>query len=114
MIKKYVLREKERKLSKDVLREVLRYPILTEKSTAGKERGEYFFVVAPWASKVSIARAVESLFDVKVKSVNTLNRKGKRCRFKGKEGVRSGLKKAMISLKDGSVLDLEFGGGKVQ
>ena len=109
MIRKYALREKAKKFSRGALQEVLRYPILTEKSTAGRDRGEYFFVVASWASKVSVARAVEFLFDVKVKSVNTLNSKGKRCRFRGHMGKRSDVKKAIISLKDGFSLDLGLG-----
>lgn len=113
MIKKYLVREKKRHISETTLLEVIRHPIATEKSMSAKARGEYFFAVASWANKITIARAVESVFGVKVKAVNTLNAKGKRCRFKGREGTRSNVKKAMVSLEgDDKSIDLGLGGGK--
>ena len=112
---KSVLNERQRRFSESVLQEVLRYPVVTEKSRSAREcRGEYFFVVASWASKIVVARAVESFFGVRVKSVNTLNTRKKRCRFRGREGVRSGVKKAIISLQEGSELDLDLGGGNIK
>jgi large subunit ribosomal protein L23 len=111
MIKKYVLREKKRHISESALQEVLRYPVVTEKSISAKSRGEYFFAVASWANKIVIARAVESFFGVKVKSVNTLHSRKKKCRFRGKEGVRTSVKRAIVSLQEGSDLSLDLGGG---
>lgn len=111
MIRKYVLRERKRLFSESVLREVLRHPIVTEKSDSAKAQGKYCFAVSSWAGKIAIARAVESVFGAKVKSVNTLNLKGKKCRFKGREGVRADTKKAIVSLEGGENLNLDFGGG---
>ena len=112
MIKKYVLREQKKRFSQGALREILRHPLVTEKSTLGKDRGQFFFVVAPWATKISIAKAVESLFGAKVKSVNTLNAKGKKCRFKGRMGVHSDVKKAIVSLEKGHDLNMKWGEAK--
>ena len=106
-MQKYVLRERKKTFSRAVLRDVLRCPIMTEKSHAGREIGQYFFSVATWANKISIARAVEDLFSVKVKSVNTLNVKGKRRRFKGRLGISPGLKKAIVSLSGDDVIHLD-------
>jgi large subunit ribosomal protein L23 len=80
---------------------------VTEKSTLGKEQGQHSFIVAPWATKISVAQAVEKLFDVKVKAVNTMNIKGKKCRFGGRLGARSNLKKAIVSLEKGYNLNME-------
>lgn len=104
---RYVLRDRQRLLSEEVLYTVLRTPIITEKST--RQQPHYFFLVAPWANKFSIKQAVEKIFNVKVKSVNTLCLKGKVKRFKGRLGVRSDTKKAMIALHDGYSLDISSG-----
>jgi len=109
MIHRYVVRDRSKTLSQETLYQVIKNPIITEKSTMGRENGQYFFIVESWANKFFIKEAVEKIFNVKVKSVNTLTLKGKSLRFKGRSGVRSDMKKAMISLKDGHSIDLETG-----
>lgn len=107
MIHRFVVRDKARVLSEETLLRVLVRPIVTEKSTLCKEKGHYVFEVASWATKFDVARAVESIFGVGVRAVNTLNQKGTVRRFRGRVGVTRSLKKAMVSLKKGAVLDLE-------
>jgi len=109
MIHRYVIRDRKKSLSQETLYQVIKSPIITEKSTIGRETGQYFFTVESWATKFFIKTAVEKIFNVKVKSVNTLTSKGKSLRFKGRPGVRSDFKKAMISLQDGYTIDLEKG-----
>ena len=109
MIHRYVLRDRSQTLSEGALYEVLRAPIVTEKSTLLKEKGHYFFTVAPWANCFFIKKAVEKIFQVTVKSVNTSWLKGKRRRFRGKVGVRSDVKKAMVILQEGHKIHLEGG-----
>ena len=89
--------------------DVVRRPMITEKSTRGSEWNQVTFEVADWANKVQIKSAVEALFDVKVKSVNTLRLKGKVKRFRNREGRRSDVKKAMVTLEEGQMLDVTTG-----
>lgn len=91
------------------LYDVIRRPIITEKSTVIAEAGKYVFEIAEYADKKSAKKAVEKLFSVKVKKVNVMNVKGKVKRFKGVKGFRSGFKKAMVTLEEGSSID--FSGG---
>ena len=88
--------------------EVLLRPIVSEKSYALMENGAYIFVVAPDATKVDIRRAVERTFSVKVKNVNTLNRKGKKRRNRKSNtfGTRSATKRAYVTLAGGDKIDL--------
>jgi large subunit ribosomal protein L23 len=88
---------------------IIRNPIVTEKSMMGSEHGQVTFRVDMDATKPKIKKAVESLFGVKVKSVNTLIQKGKTKRFRGKLGFRSDMKKAMVTLEDGQAIDLGTG-----
>ena len=85
--------------------EVIREPVITEKATLGSEHGQVTFNVAIDATKPQIKRAVESLFKVKVKKVNTLITKGKVKRFKGIIGKRVDVKKAVITLEKGETID---------
>jgi large subunit ribosomal protein L23 len=110
MIHRYVVRDRKKNLSEETLYQVIKSPIITEKSTMGRENGQYFFTVESWATKFFIKQAVEKIFDVKVKSTNTVTVKGKALRFKGRPGTRSDTKKAMISLEEGYSIDLENGG----
>jgi large subunit ribosomal protein L23 len=110
MVHKYVERDRAKVLSQETLCSVLRWPVVTEKSTMGQQRAQYTFAVASWANKFFIKRAIETVFGVEVDSVNTLCSKGKTRRFRGRPGVRSDVKKAIISLKAGQLLDLEKGG----
>ena len=84
-------------------------PHVTEKATLGSEHGQVTFKVAKTATKPEIKTAVEALFDVKVKAVNTLIQKGKTKRFKGIIGRRSDFKKAIITLEDGQTIDTGVG-----
>ena len=90
------------------LRDVLLEPVVSEKSYTLLEENVYTFNVAPDATKPEIKQAVETLFEVTVLKVNTLNRKGKRVRDRrsGKMNVRSGAKRAMVTLADGDEIDL--------
>jgi len=91
------------------LLDVLRYPVVTEKSTKLSAHNQVTFVVLKKATKPEIKAAVETVFGVSVKSVNTLIRKGKIKRFKGRVGVQEDVKKAIITLNDGQQLDLGSG-----
>jgi large subunit ribosomal protein L23 len=88
------------------LTSVIRRPLITEKATLGSQESKVSFLVAPTADKPTIKRAVEALFNVKVKAVNTVNVLGKTKRFKGKLGKRSDVKKAIITLADGQMIDV--------
>jgi large subunit ribosomal protein L23 len=96
-------------LSKEAMYEIIRAPLITEKMTLLSERSQYGFKVALNATKPQIAAAVESLFNVKVKSVNTILQKGKTKRFKGRPGVRSDMKKAIVTLAPGQSIDFTTG-----
>jgi large subunit ribosomal protein L23 len=89
--------------------DVIRNPVVTEKSTMASEHGQVVFDVAIDATKAQIKQAVEALFSVKVKSVNTLVRKGKVKRFRGQLGVRNDVKKAIVTLVDGQSIDISTG-----
>ena len=85
--------------------DVLIAPVITEKATNASEQNKVVFKVARTATKPQIKEAVEKLFDVKVKSVNTLVRKGKRKVFRGTNGQQSDVKKAVVTLKKGESID---------
>jgi len=89
--------------------DVIVSPSITEKSTLVSEHNQVVFNVRRDATKPDIKAAVEQLFNVKVKAVNTLNRKGKVKRFKGIIGKRSNVKKAIVTLEDGQRIDITTG-----
>ena len=89
-------------------RDILFAPVLTEKSYGQMDEGKYVFVVDRRANKTEIKLAVEEIFDVKVASVNTINRQGKTRRTRFGIGKRNDTKRAIVTLKDGSI-DI-FGG----
>jgi large subunit ribosomal protein L23 len=89
--------------------DVLLAPVVTEKATVDVENGHYTFKVAKKSTKSEIKLAVETLYKVKVISVNTLNQKGKIKRFKGRIGKRNDVKKAIVRLSEGQVIDLGAG-----
>jgi large subunit ribosomal protein L23 len=89
--------------------DIVRNPVVTEKSTMASEHNQVVFDVAIDASKTDIKTAVEQLFSVKVKAVNTLVRKGKVKRFRGKIGTRNDVKKAIVTLVDGQSIDISTG-----
>ncbi|MEM7546041.1 MAG: 50S ribosomal protein L23 [Pseudomonadota bacterium] len=89
--------------------DVIRRPIITEKATMASEANAVVFEVAMAASKPEIKAAVEALFNVKVKAVNTSIAKGKVKRFRGKPGRRNDVKKAFVTLEDGNAIDVTTG-----
>lgn len=91
------------------LYDVILAPVITEKATQLSENNQVMFKVAGWATKPQIKQAVEALFDVKVKGVNTLITKGKVKRFRGRVGRRSDVKKAVVTLEDGQSIDVTTG-----
>jgi large subunit ribosomal protein L23 len=91
------------------LRDVLLKPVISEKSYSLLDENKYTFIVAPGANKTLIKQAVESVFSVKVTSVNTINRQGKRKRSKTGFGKRKDTKRAVVTLAEGSRIDI-FGG----
>jgi large subunit ribosomal protein L23 len=84
-------------------------PVITEKSTAASEHNKVVFRVSPKATKPEIKAAVEALFNVKVTSVNTLNRAGKNKRFRGIAGKQNSIKKAIVTLAEGQSIDVTTG-----
>jgi large subunit ribosomal protein L23 len=89
-------------------RDVLLAPVVSEKSYGLLDEGKYTFVVHPEANKTEIKIAVEAVFGVKVSSVNTINRKGKTRRTRSGTGKRKDTKRAIVTLRDGTI-DI-FGG----
>lgn len=89
--------------------DVILSPVVTEKATAASEHNKVVFNVAKTATKPLIKEAVEKLFDVKVKSVNTLVRKGKVKIFRGRKGVQSDIKRAVVTLEEGEKIDITTG-----
>ena len=89
--------------------DVIVKPIITEKATLVSEANAYVFEVAKDSSKPAIKQAVEALFNVKVKAVNTTITMGKTKRFRGRPGVRSDVKKAYVTLEAGNSIDVSTG-----
>ncbi len=89
--------------------DIVRHPLVTEKSTMGSQHGQMTFRVPLTATKPQIREAIEVLFSVKVEGVNTLIHKGKTKRFKGIKAMRSDTKKAIVRLKDGQTIDVGQG-----
>lgn len=89
--------------------DVLLAPIVTEKASLISENNQVAFKVALRSSKKDIKNAVESIFKVKVKAVNTIITKGKIKIFKGRKGRRSDYKKAIVTLAEGNSIDLSGG-----
>lgn len=84
-------------------------PVVTEKATMASEHNKVVFKVAARATKPQIKDAVEKLFDVKVKSVNTIVRKGKTKVFRGQFGSQSDTKRAIVTLVEGQSIDVTTG-----
>ena len=89
--------------------DLIRKPIITEKATLASEGGAVVFEVAMSATKPEIKKAVEALFNVKVKAVNTTITKGKVKKFKGRPGRRRDVKKAYVTLVEGNTIDVTTG-----
>ena len=96
-------------LKKERMYEIVRSPVITEKSTVISEFNQVSFQVPLSATKPEIRAAIEGLFDVKVTSVNTLRQQGKIKRFRGRLGKRSDTKKAVVTLAEGNTIDITAG-----
>ena len=94
---------------KPELYDITRKPIITEKATMASEQNAVVFEVSMDTTKPKIKEAVETLFGVKVKAVNTSVTKGKVKKFKGKPGRRKDVKKAYVTLQDGNTIDVTTG-----
>jgi large subunit ribosomal protein L23 len=89
--------------------DVIIAPVITEKATIASEHNKVMFKVRKTATKPQIKEAVEKLFDVKVKSVNTLVRGGKIKAFRGRIGQLSDSKRAIVTLEEGHRIDVTTG-----
>ena len=96
-------------VTKGRMYEIIRAPVITEKSTIISEHNQVSFKVAMDATKPEIKAAIEGLFSVKVMAVNTLRQKGTLKRFRGILGKQSDYKKAIITLADGDSIDITTG-----
>jgi len=103
------IRAAEVKISSERKYELVRRPVVTEKSTLASEHNQVAFEVPLDASKPEIKAAIEDLFKVKVKAVNTLRTKGKVKRFRGIRGRRNDVKKAYVTLEEGHNIDVTTG-----
>ena len=97
---------KTEKITNPNVFDVVRTPVVTEKSTIANAFGKYVFQVAVDATKPEIKDSIQQIFGVVVTKVNTLNYDGKIKRFRGKIGQRHAFKKAVVTLKDGQTIDL--------
>ena len=89
--------------------DVIIAPVITEKATMASEHNKVMFKVRKDATKPQIKEAIEKLFDVKVKNVNTLIRRGKAKTFKNKVGQQSDVKRAIVTLEEGHRIDVTTG-----
>ena len=89
---------------------LIKKPVITEKSTANAQFNKYIFEVRNDANKITIKKTIEDIYKVKVQKLNSLNVKSKPKVFKGKRGIRSELKRIIVTLKEGNTIDMS---GKV-
>ena len=89
--------------------DLIKKPVITEKATMASEHGAVVFQVAMDATKPKIKEAIEAIFNVKVKAVNTTITKGKVKKFRGRTGERSDKKKAYVTLEEGNTIDVTTG-----
>ncbi|MGO1487251.1 MAG: 50S ribosomal protein L23 [Arachnia sp.] len=92
-------------------RDVILRPVVSEKSYNLLDEGKYTFVVSPDANKTEIKIAIESIFKVKVTSVNTLNREGKTKRTRFGIGKKANTKRAIVTVAEGDRIDIFAGQG---
>ena len=106
---KYAARVAAVKVSDERMYDIIRSPIITEKTSIAAEHNQVAFQVPMDASKPEIRQAVEKLFNVKVTGVNTMVQKGKIKRFRGIQGKRADIKKALVTLAEGQSIDVTTG-----
>ena len=94
-----------KKISMEKTYEIIRNPLISEKSTFISQFNYYVFKDSPQSNKPEIKQAIEKLFNVKVLSVNTLNQNGKVKKFRNVKGRRPDFKKAFIKLAEGNTID---------
>ena len=104
-----VIPKEDVKLTRERMYDIVRAPVITEKATVISEHNQVTFRVPLDADKRQIKAAIEGLFNVKVTAVNTIRVKGKAKRFRGRPGQRSDWKKAVVSLAEGSKIDVTTG-----
>ncbi len=104
-----VIPSAETRLTRQQMYDIVRAPIITEKATGASEYNQVLFRVALTATKREVKAAVEGLFEVKVAAVNTIRVQGKTKRFRGRPGRRSDYKKAIVTLAEGSRIDVTTG-----
>jgi large subunit ribosomal protein L23 len=88
------------------VRDVIIRPMVSEKSYAGLEQNRYTFLVDPHSNKTEIKEAVQSIWNVRVLKVNTMNRKGKQKRFRYTKGSRPDQKMAVVTLAEGDSIEI--------
>ena len=103
-----VKKSEEKKLNA-ALCDIIVRPVITEKAMKSAENNQVIFMVSLNATKPQIKKAIENIFGVEVKSVNTLRQAGKVKSFRGKMGVRSDVKKDIITLAKGQTIDVTAG-----
>lgn len=96
-------------MNREQMYDLILGPVITEKSTQASEHNQVTFRVRQEATKPQVKEAIEGLFGVKVKAVNTLNQKGKVKRFRGRLGQRNDVKKAIVTLEEGHSIDVTTG-----
>jgi len=104
-----MVKKSEQKQMNAALCDIIVRPVITEKAMKSAENNQVTFVVSLDATKPQIKKAIESVFGVEVKSVNTLRQAGKVKSFRGKMGVRSDVKKAIVTLAKGQTIDVTAG-----
>ncbi|MHB8512604.1 MAG: 50S ribosomal protein L23 [Actinomycetota bacterium] len=87
-------------------RDVILKPVVSEKSYTSIDSNIYTFIVAPTANKTEIKIAIEKIFDVRVRNVNTMWRRGKKTRTRFTTGSRSDQKRAMVTLAEGDKIEI--------
>lgn len=102
-------KKQDKKQTAPWMYDVIRKPVVTEKSTRGSEHNQVTFEISMDATKPQVKKAVEAMFEVDVTGVNTHVRKGKQKRFRGVMGRRSDSKKAIVTLAEGQMIDTAGG-----
>lgn len=105
----WALYKKDQHVSEERMYSIIKRPLITEKTTRVGVAGQIGFEVSQDATKPEIKAAIEKIFKVNVTDVTTTVTKGKRKVFKGRRGVRSDMKKAYVSVKEGQFIDVTAG-----
>ena len=104
--RKTTTKEKKEEKGRVINRMAITHPLITEKSTILGEHGKYIFLVKKESTKPEVKKAVEGIYNVEVEKVNVINTSSKKRRLGRTLGVRSGYRKAIVTLKKGHKLDI--------